>query len=77
MSRRARLHVPGGLYYVVQRGNARQPLFSEPNDYATFERLLAVMLVRCRMRIHAYCWTPLAVSRSLRSSLVCPRRFPN
>jgi putative transposase len=57
MSRRARLHVPGGLYYVVQRGNARQPVFSHPTDYATFEGLLAAMLTRCRMRAHAFCWT--------------------
>ena len=39
MSRRSRLHVPGGLYYVVQRGNARQPIFSDASDYATFEQL--------------------------------------
>lgn len=57
MSRRARLHVPGGLYYVVQRGNANQPIFSNPTDYATFEGLLAAMLLRCRMRAHAFCWT--------------------
>jgi putative transposase len=57
MSRRARLHVPGGLYYVAQRGNARQPVFLEPNDYAAFESLLAAMLARCRMSVHAFCWT--------------------
>lgn len=56
MSRRARLHVPGGLYYIVQRGNSRQPIFSEATDYAVFERLLALMLTRCRMRLHAFAW---------------------
>lgn len=56
MSRRSRLHVPEGVYYVVQRSNARQPIFTEPADYATFERLLATMLARCRARVHAYCW---------------------
>ena len=56
MSRRSRLHVPEGVYYVVQRSNARQPIFTEPADYATFERLLSTMLVRCRVRVHAYCW---------------------
>lgn len=56
MSRRSRLHVPEGFYYVVQRSNARQPIFTEPADYATFERLLATMLVRCRVRLHAFCW---------------------
>lgn len=56
MSRRSRLHVPEGVYYVVQRSNARQPIFTEPADYTTFERLLSTMLVRCRVRVHAYCW---------------------
>jgi REP element-mobilizing transposase RayT len=48
--------VPEGVYYVVQRSNARQPIFTEPADYTTFERLLSTMLVRCRVRVHAYCW---------------------
>ena len=56
MSRRSRLHVPEGVYYVVQRSYARQPIFTEPADYATFERLLSTMLVRCRVRVHAYSW---------------------
>ena len=61
MSRRSRLHVPGGLYYVVQRGNARQPIFTDASDYATFEQLLAAMVVRCRTRLHAFYWTKDAI----------------
>ncbi len=61
MSRRSRLHVPGGVYYVVQRSNARQPIFTDEADYATFERLLATMLIRCRVRAHAFCWETDAV----------------
>lgn len=61
MSRRSRLHVPGGLYYVVQRGNARQPIFADASDYATFEQLLAAMVVRCRTRVHAFYWTKDAI----------------
>jgi putative transposase len=56
MSRRSRLHVPGGVYYVVQRSNARQPIFTDAADYAIFERLLSTMLARCRARVHAFCW---------------------
>jgi len=55
------LHVPGGLYYVVQRGNARQPIFADASDYATFEQLLAAMVVRCRTRVHAFYWTKDAI----------------
>lgn len=56
MSRRSRLHVPGGVYYVVQRSNARQPIFTDTADYAIFERLLATTVARCRARVHGFCW---------------------
>src|SRR5436305_8902089 len=68
MSRRSRLHVPGGVYYVVQRSNARQPIFTEEADYATFERLLSPMLVRCRVRALAYCWESDAIHLVLQIS---------
>ena len=68
MSRRSRLHVPGGVYYVVQRSNARQPIFTDEADYATFERLLSTMLVRCRVRAHAYCWETDAIHLVLQIS---------
>ncbi len=68
MSRRSRLHVPGGLYYVVQRGNAHQPIFNEAGDYATFEHLLAAMLARCRTRVHAFCWTTDSIHLALQIS---------
>ncbi|HUI60860.1 MAG TPA: transposase, partial [Steroidobacteraceae bacterium] len=58
MSRRARLHVAGGIYYVIQRSGGRQPIFADASHYAMFERLLAISLERCRARVHAYCWLP-------------------
>ena len=65
MSRRSRLHVPGGVYYVVQRSNANQPIFTDAADYAIFERLLATMLARCRARVHAFCWEVDAIHLAL------------
>ena len=65
MSRRSRLHVPGGVYYVVQRSNARQPIFTDAADYAIFEQLLATMLARCRARVHAFCWEVDAIHLAL------------
>jgi putative transposase len=65
MSRRSRLHVPGGVYYVVQRSNARQPIFTDAADYAIFERLLSTMLARCRARVHAFCWEVDAIHLAL------------
>ena len=61
MSRRQRLHVAGGTYYVVQHGNMHHPLFSQPDDYVLFERLLATSLRRTNARVHGYCWTPQAI----------------
>lgn len=61
MSRRQRLHVTGGVYYVVQQGNAHHPIFSQSDDYALFERLLATGLRRTNARVHGYCWTPQAI----------------
>ena len=68
MSRRSRLHIPGGLYYIVQRGNARQPIFTDATDYATFEQLLASMLARCRSRVHAFCWSADAIHMAVEIS---------
>lgn len=61
MSKCHRLHIPGGIYYVVQRGNAHQPVFHTPDDYALFERLLSNALRRTGARVHAYCWMPEAI----------------
>lgn len=56
MPRRPRLHVPGGLYHVVLRGNHQQAVFDHEADYHAFEDLLARALSRYDMRVHAYCW---------------------
>lgn len=56
MPRRTRLHVPGGLYHVVLRGNHRQPIFHVPSDRAMLDDLVAEALARFGARVHAYCW---------------------
>jgi len=58
MPRRPRIHVPGGLYHAILRGNHREAIFHHPGDYRTFEELLAAYLVRYEARLHAYCWMP-------------------
>ena len=75
MSRRQRLHVPGGTYYVVQRGSSTRPIFSEHQDYQLFERLLATALRRTGARLHAYCWTPDAIHLALQIDSVSVGRF--
>lgn len=75
MSRRQRLHVPEGTYYVIQHGNTHQPVFSEPEDYPLFERLLASALRRTGARAHAYCWTPQAIHLVLQIGEISVGRF--
>jgi len=46
MARKPRLHLPGGLYRVILRGNARQDVFLIPSDRAYFYTLLAEGVVQ-------------------------------
>lgn len=55
MARKPRLHVPGGLYHVIVRGNARQAVFFSPGDRHCFYELLAEGIARFGYRVHALC----------------------
>ena len=56
---RPRRTAPGGLiYHVLNRANARQPIFRKDADYDAFERVLALVQEHVRMRILAYCLMP-------------------
>jgi REP-associated tyrosine transposase len=61
MSRRKRVHLDGGTYYVVQQGSQHQGVFSAPDDYAEFARILASTLARTRTVVHAYACLPSSV----------------
>ena len=56
MPRAPRLHVFGGLYHVILRGNHQQTVFDHEADYHAFEEILARALRRYDTRVHAYCW---------------------
>jgi putative transposase len=56
MPRKPRLHVDGAFYHVILRGNHREAIFFCPADRDVFASLVAEMLERFRMRVHAYCW---------------------
>lgn len=56
MSRLKRLHVPGGVYYVVVRGNGGERIFEEGADYEAFSALVSQSLRRNRCHMHAFCW---------------------
>jgi REP-associated tyrosine transposase len=54
--RKPRLHLPGGLYHVVLRGNGRQPIFRTNDDRWQWQSFLGLGLARYQHRVHAYCW---------------------
>ena len=56
MPRKPRIHLPGGIYHVILRGNNRQPIFFFDLDRRRWMRLLATGIDRYRCRIHAFCW---------------------
>jgi len=55
MARKPRLHIPGALYHVILRGNARQDIFFTPEDRSAFYGLLAEGVRRFGYRVHAFC----------------------
>lgn len=55
MSRPLRLQLPGGIYHVTARGNARQAIFEDDDDCAGFLIVLASTVARYRLLCHAYC----------------------
>jgi REP element-mobilizing transposase RayT len=58
MPRSPRIHVPGGLYHAILRGNHREAIFHRPDDYQDFEAIVVGYLARYEARLHAYCWMP-------------------
>lgn len=56
MPRKPRVHVPGGIYHVILRGNDRQRIFADEIDFRRLEALLGDGCERYGVRTHAYCW---------------------
>ena len=58
MGRPLRTTAGGLVYHVLNRANARTPIFETENDYDAFERILNEAVRRVRMRLLAYCVMP-------------------
>ena len=56
MPRPPRLHVPGGHYHVILRGNHRQVLFATAADRHVLNGICAEVIQRFSARVHAFCW---------------------
>lgn len=70
MPRRPRLHLPGGFYHVILRGNGRQAIFFDNEDRDRWEIILQEALGRYRHRLHAYCWMTNHVHMAIQASEV-------
>ncbi len=56
MARKPRLHVPGGIYHVLLRGNGGQDIFFDKGDRSRFLLLLQEGTERFSYRLHAFCF---------------------
>lgn len=54
MARPLRIQVPGGHYYVTNRGNERKPVFRDDRDRLHFLQLLAELPERWGVRVHGW-----------------------
>jgi REP-associated tyrosine transposase len=55
MARKPRLHVPGGLYHVMLRGNGEQDIFSDDEDRYHLYLLIQQGVERYSHRFHGFC----------------------
>ncbi len=55
MARKPRLHIPGGLYHVMLRGNSGDNIFFDDEDRFHFYLLLQEGVARFGHRIHGFC----------------------
>ncbi|MBI2997168.1 MAG: transposase [Deltaproteobacteria bacterium] len=58
MARSPRVHFPGALYHVISRGNQRQKVFKDAQDYRRFETLLREAGKRHSLTLYAYVLMP-------------------
>ena len=68
MPRKPRLHVAGGVYHVILRGNGRRDIFLDENDRWRWQTLIDAGLRRYQHRIHAYCWMTNHVHLAIQAS---------
>jgi REP element-mobilizing transposase RayT len=55
MARKPRIHIPGGLYHVMLRGNGGQDIFFSPEDHYRMFFLIQEGVERFGHRVLAFC----------------------
>lgn len=66
LARKPRVHVEGGFYHVMARGNNKQDIFLAPADYRYYLSLIEKYADRYGMEVHAYALMPNHVHLLLR-----------
>ena len=75
MPRKPRIHVPGGFYHIILRGNARQDIYFDSNDRIIWQTLIKEGLDRYEHRLHAYCWMTNHVHLAIQAGVEPLARF--
>jgi len=55
MGRPKRAAAGGWIYHVLNRANARTPIFSSSDDFEAFEQVLEEAVARTKIRLLSYC----------------------
>ena len=55
MARKSRIHIPGGFYHVLLRGNSGQEIFFSKEERYRFYLLIQEGISRFNYRVHAFC----------------------
>jgi REP element-mobilizing transposase RayT len=54
MARKLRVEYPGAIYHVMNRGDRREPIFKDDQDYRLFLDTMSVACARTGWQVHAY-----------------------
>ena len=58
MARKLRVQYPGAIYYVMNRGDHREPIVRDDFDRQRFLATLAEACGKTGWQVHAYCLLP-------------------
>jgi len=58
VGRKPRLHIEGGLYHILTRGNNCEEIFRDDHDYSTFQETLLKLKGKTGFKLYAYCLMP-------------------
>lgn len=58
MPRKARIILENAYYHIITRGNQKQPVFGDRQDYKVYLNLLAKYKKKYRFKIYCFCLMP-------------------